>query len=196
MMTSETFEEVLEKTALEGIKALIQLVDDNPNREGVFETPYRVIKAYKEMCSKPGDPKVLLSKTFKVDDADSMIAVGPISFSSLCEHHLLPFTGQAWVAYIPAEGEGKVVGLSKLPRLVHHFAQRLQVQERLTQQITGSLEEHLTPLGSACLIKSSHSCMGLRGVRTPEASMITSSLTGVFRDEPEVRAEFMALTKQ
>jgi GTP cyclohydrolase I len=142
------------------------------------------------MTGRPGDPAVLLRTVF--DDAgpvDEMIVVGPIPFTSMCEHHLLPFTGTAVIAYVP-NGNG-VVGLSKIPRLVEHFARRPQVQERLTGQITAALDEHVEPLGSACVLTATHSCATMRGVRK-EAPMTTSSLTGVFRD-PTVRAEFLNL---
>lgn len=117
--------------------------------------------------------------------------VGPIDFTSVCEHHILPFTGTAWVAYLPQD---RVVGLSKIPRLVHHYAGRPQIQERLTQQVTAALDTHLATAGSACVIRATHSCMSLRGVRAVGAAMVTSSLTGAFRDDASCRAEFMALT--
>lgn len=178
--------------AREGVRALLRLAGDDPDRDGVEGTPDRVIKAYRELCSRPGDPATLLAKTFAPDGpVDSMVAVGPISFVSVCEHHLLPFTGTAWVAYLPTD---RVVGLSKIPRLVHHYAQRPQIQERLTQQITSALDEHLGTDGSACVIRSTHSCMSLRGVKATGAAMVTSSLTGAFRTDTACRAEFMSLT--
>lgn len=180
--------------AIEGVRALLELMGEDPDREGLIDTPARVVKAYLELGDRPGDPEVLLGKVFGdiTYPTDEMIAVGPISFVSLCEHHLLPFTGTAWVGYVPSP-KG-VVGLSKIPRLVDHYAHRPQVQERLTTQIADAMEKHLNPLGSACVIRSSHSCMILRGVRKSGANMVTSVLRGVFHD-PTVRAEFLALTR-
>lgn len=178
-----------------GIRALLRLMGEDPDREGLQDTPARVVKAYRELAARPGDPATLLGRVFADTDyqADQMIAVGPVEFVSICEHHLLPFTGHAWVAYIP-DGD-RVVGLSKLPRLVEHYAARPQVQERLSSQIAAAIEEHLQPKGSAVVIRAHHSCMGLRGVRKPDAKMTTSSLHGVFKDHPETRAEFLALTR-
>ncbi len=182
-----------EHDALHGIRALLRLMGEDPDREGLKDTPARVVKAYRELAASPGDPATILSRVFGDIDyqSDEMIAVGPIEFVSLCEHHLLPFTGVAHVAYIPQGGV--VVGLSKLPRVVEHFAQRPQVQERLTAQIAGSIQEHLNPLGVAVVVKAHHSCMGLRGVRKPDALMTTSVMHGVFRTKPEARAEFLAV---
>ena len=182
-----------EATAIAGIRAILRLVGDDPDRPGVEDTPARVIKAYRELCSAPEDPARLLARTFTIDDhdVDSMIAVGPIEFVSVCEHHLLPFTGHAWVAYIPTD---VVVGLSKLPRLVQHYAKRPQIQERLTKQITNAIDKHLNTQGAACVIRSTHSCMSLRGIRAVGAEMVTSSLTGAIKTNPAARAEFMALT--
>lgn len=183
----------LHNTAEEGVRALLELMGEDCTREGLRDTPKRVVKAYLEMAERPGDPAELLSKVFAdVDSTDSeMIVVPGIEFVSICEHHLLPFTGTATVAYIP--GPGGVVGLSKIPRLVHHFARRPQVQERLTRQIVDTLDEHLAPLGAACVIRSSHACMALRGVRAQGATMVTSRLSGRFMDRADTRAEFMAL---
>lgn len=181
--------------ALDGIRALLELMGEDPDREGLVETPARVVKAYLELTGRPGDPEVLLGRTFTdVDyDPDSMIAVGPIEFTSLCEHHLMPFPGRAWVAYVPSGS--RVVGLSKIPRLVEHYARRPQVQERLTAQIATALEEHLEPLGVGVVLSASHGCMGHRGVRKPGASMHTSALRGIFKTSPETRAEFLQLTR-
>lgn len=174
----------------DGIVRLIEYVGEDPTREGLLDTPKRVLKAYREMTEgyalKAHD---VLGTTFDVGNVDEMIVVRHIEFVSLCEHHLLPFTGTATVGYIPRD---RVVGLSKIARLVDMFSRRFQVQERLTQQITAAMDEVLAPNGSACIIEASHSCMGCRGVRKPSARMVTSSLTGVFR-EHEVRAEFLSL---
>lgn len=185
-----------EETALAGVRALLELMGEDPTREGLLDTPARVVKAYRELSDRPGDPATLLGTVFSdvTYPTDEMIAVGPIEFVSLCEHHLLPFTGTAWVAYIPS-GRG-VVGLSKIPRLVEHFAHRPQVQERLTTQIADTLVEHLHPQGAACVVSSTHSCMSLRGVRKTGARMVTSVLRGAFKDNLSARAEFLALTKQ
>ena len=184
-----------EDYALAGIRALLRLMGEDPDREGLRETPARVVKAYRELSRRPGDPVALLGRVFADTDyqADQMVAVGPIEFVSLCEHHLLPFTGKAWVAYIP-EGD-RVVGLSKLPRLVDHYAGRPQVQERMTSQVADAIERHLEPRGVAVVVRAHHSCMGLRGVRKPDALMTTSSLHGAFKENPETRAEFLALTR-
>jgi GTP cyclohydrolase I len=184
-----------EADAITGVRALLRLMGEDPDREGLQDTPARVVKAYRELAARPGDPAQLLGRVFTDTDYDSdeMIAVGPIRFVSLCEHHLLPFTGDAFVAYIP-DGD-RVVGLSKIPRVVEHYAQRPQVQERLTTQIAAAMQDHLHPRGVAVVIRSNHSCMGLRGVRKPDAAMVTSKLLGAFKGNPETRAEFLALTR-
>jgi GTP cyclohydrolase IA len=184
-----------QKTALQGLRALIRVIGADPDSEALVGTPERVLRAYLELCRGDDDTAVadILSRTFTVDDVDQMVVVGPVAFVSVCEHHLLPFTGRAWVAYVP---HGKqVVGLSKLPRLVQHYARRPQVQERLTQQITGAIDDHLHPVGAACVIQAEHTCMTLRGVRAVGAVMTTSSLTGCFRTDADARAEFLALTR-
>jgi GTP cyclohydrolase I len=141
------------------------------------------------MTSQPGDPATLLATTF--DDAgpvDQLVGFGPIEFASICEHHLLPFTGLAWVAYIP---DGRVIGLSKVARLIEHYARRPQVQERLTGQITAALDKHVASLGSACQIRATHTCASMRGVRK-ETPMTTSSLTGAFRTDLAAREEYLS----
>lgn len=194
-------EHIDRQDALQGIRALLRLMGEDPDREGLEDTPARVVKAYLEMASRPGDPAELLSRVFgDVGQSSEMICVPGIRFVSLCEHHLLPFTGTAAVAYIPRPG-GAVVGLSKIPRLVHHWAMRPQVQERLTRQIADSLQDGLTeggpdgpglaPLGVAVRIDSTHSCMSLRGVKADAASMVTSDLRGRFLEGP-ARAEFLS----
>ena len=144
-----------------------------------------------EQTAAPGEPAELLRVQFPEDTYDELIAVGPVPFASVCEHHLLPFTGNAWVGYIP-NGHG-VVGLSKLARLVEHYARQTQIQERLTSQITAALTVRLEPVGAACVIRATHTCMTLRGIQKPGALMTTSSMTGAFRTDPAARAEFMHL---
>ena len=174
----------------DGIIRLIEYIGEDPTREGLLDTPKRVLKAFKEMTEGYHlNPADILGTTFDVGDVDEMVVVRNIEFVSLCEHHMLPFTGTAAVAYIPKD---RVVGLSKIARLIDLYARRLQVQERFTRQITTALDEHLNPKGSACVIEAAHACMGCRGVRKPSARMVTSSLTGMFRQH-EVRAEFLSL---
>jgi GTP cyclohydrolase I len=144
------------------------------------------------MTEQPGDPDDLLSVIF--DDAgpvDEMVAIGPIPFTSLCEHHLLPFTGHAWVAYIPTGG---VIGLSKVPRLVEHYARTIQVQERLTADIADAITKRVPSLGVAVTMTATHTCATMRGIRR-EAPMTTTRLVGVFRDDPTVRGEYLSWVK-
>lgn len=154
------------------------------------ETPARVVKALVEMTSGYAEsPSEILSKRFDVAHAGVVVLKG-IRFTSLCEHHMLPFTGHASVAYIPGES---LVGISKLARLVECFAKRLQVQERLGDQVADALVKYLNPVGAAVQIRAHHECMGCRGVKQPDAEMVTSSLRGVFFDDPKSRAEILAL---
>ena len=178
------------QSAEDGVRALIKAIGEDTDREGLIDTPKRVVKAYKELTQgyNVNIPE-LLSVTFDVGDVDQMVIVKDIKFVSLCEHHMLPFTGTVTVAYIPLH---RVVGLSKIPRLVDALTRRLQVQERITTQITEALDDNLKTMGSACLVKAEHSCAAFRGVRKEGATMVTSSLTGVFRN-PEVRNEFLLL---
>lgn len=173
-----------------GVRNLLKYIGEDPDREGLVDTPKRVVKAFEEMTSGYAqNPKEILSKTFE-QTYDEVIIVRGISFTSLCEHHLLPFTGTADVGYIP----GLVVGLSKIPRLVDCFARRLQMQERLSRQIAEAIQLHLNAQGVAVVIRGSHSCMGCRGVRKPEAEMVTSVMLGMFKDNASARSEFLALT--
>ena len=180
----------LEERAEIGIRAILELMGRDPDHPSVRDTPARWVKAYTEMGTHEADPATILERRFAVEDVDSVVTVGPIDFVSLCEHHLLPFTGRAWVAYKPTAGQ--VVGLSKIPRLVRWAAQRPQIQERMTEQITAALNEHLPSDGAACVIEGEHSCMSMRGVRVQGAKMITSSLTGLFREDERARAEFLS----
>lgn len=182
----------LHRLVRNGVTAMLALAGEDPERPGLARTPQRFLDAWLELTGRPGDPQQLLATMFDdLGPVDQMVTVGPIPFSSICEHHLLPFTGTAWVAYLP---DKTVVGLSKIPRLVHHYARRCQVQERLTGQITGDLDKYVTGNGSACLIRAVHSCATLRGVRTP-APMTTTSLTGAFLHNPAAREEFLATTR-
>lgn len=189
-----TYQDALVDAAQEGVRAMLRLLGRDPDDPAVADTPGRWVRAMLEMAAPtdatPGD---VLARRFDIGAVDSVVVVGPVSFVSVCEHHLLPFAGRAWVAYQPQGST--VVGLSKLPRLVRHYAARLQVQERLTEQITAALDQHLDTAGAACVIRAEHTCMTLRGVRAQDAVMTTSSLTGLFRTNAEARAEFLALTR-
>jgi GTP cyclohydrolase I len=176
----------------ESIKEIIRTVGDSVNRDGLQATPDRVLKSWNELYA---GYKVDIPGLFTIFDAESydeMVLLKDISFYSMCEHHMLPFFGVAHVAYIP---DKKIVGISKLARLTEAFARRLQNQERITQQVTLALMEHLQPLGAACVIEGHHLCMGCRGVQKPTAKMVTSSLRGVFKTDPHTRAEFFSLIK-
>lgn len=179
------------ETAREGIRAMLRMMGVNPEHPSVVETPDRWMRAYLELGISEDIPETILQKRFREEGVDSVVTVGPIQFVSICEHHLLPFTGEAWVAYKPEGGE--VVGLSKIPRLVNYFARRPQLQERLGEQITGALMDNLKTAGAACVIRGQHSCMTMRGVRAVGAEMITSSLRGIFLEKGEARSEFLAL---
>lgn len=174
------------------VRVLLADIGEDIERDGLLDTPARFVRALHEMTSGyETDVAALLSTTF-TDDYDEMVVVRGVDFHSLCEHHLLGFTGTATVGYIPQPGLG-VVGLSKLARLVDAFARRLQVQERMTQQIAQAIDEHLRPVGVGVVLRARHSCMGCRGVRKPGAEMVTSTLLGAMRDEPQTRAEFLSL---
>jgi len=175
------------KRAEESVRNLLTFIGEDPMREGLVKTPQRVAKAYQELTEGyRQDPKKILSTTFN-EACDEMVVVRDIQFWSLCEHHLLPFHGQAIVGYLPKE---RIVGLSKIGRIVHCFSRRLQVQEKLTQQIASSIMENLQPHGVGVIIKAVHQCMAMRGIRTP-AEMVTSCMLGVFL-EPATRQEFLS----
>lgn len=169
-------------------KTLINIGED-PNREGLQRTPERVARMYDELTAGYHvDPAKLINDAIFDVDYSEMVLVKDIDFHSLCEHHMLPFFGKAHVAYIP---DKKVIGLSKIPRIVEMFARRLQVQERMTQQIADFLCEVLHPLGVAVVVEGAHMCSMMRGVKKANASMVTSALTGIFKSDPRTRAEFM-----
>jgi GTP cyclohydrolase IA len=175
----------------EAVRTLLAEIGEDPAREGLVATPERVRRMYDELTSGYHvDPDALLNGACFSVDYDEMVVVHDIEFFSLCEHHLLPFIGKAHVGYLP---RGRVVGLSKIPRIVDMYAQRLQVQERLTVQIADFLMEKLEPKGVACVIEATHLCTMMRGVKKQEATMVTSSVTGTFRRDARTRAEFMGL---
>lgn len=181
-----------EATALEAVRTLLAYAGDDPNREGLQETPGRVLRSYAEFYAGYGeDPADHLGKVFgETEGYDQMVIVDNIQVESHCEHHMVPFTGTAAVAYVP---NGRIVGLSKLAKVVRTYAKRLQVQERLTQQVANCIQKSLKPKGVAVMIRASHECMCSRGVHMPGATTTTSALTGCFRNDPSCRAEFLAL---
>jgi GTP cyclohydrolase I len=185
-LTSATYEEL--------VREMIVRLGEDPDREGLSRTPARVekamrflVKGYKE------DPEALLRKALFTVGYDEMVIVKDIEMFSLCEHHLLPFFGKVHVAYIP---NGKVIGLSKIPRLIEAFSRRLQIQERLTTQIAEAIQNAIEPQGVGVVIEARHLCMMMRGVEKQHSSAVTSSMLGSFRNEEETRTEFLSLIRQ
>ena len=178
------------------VKAILEHIEPDQKkglREGLKNTPKRVVESWDEIYSGyDKNPKEILNATFNGEGYDGIVLLKDIEFYSTCEHHLLAFTGKAHVAYIPTD---KIVGISKLARLVEVYAKRLQNQERITTQVADALIDHLKPLGAAVIIEASHSCMGCRGVKKNHAIMTTSAMRGVFFDKAEARAELMQLIK-
>ncbi len=176
----------------EAIRTLIRWSGDDPTREGLLDTPRRVARAWKEYCAGYGDdPAKHLARVFEeVGGYDEIVLLKDIPFQSHCEHHMAPIIGKAHIAYLPRD---HVVGISKLARVLHGFARRLQVQERLTAEVADCIWDNLKPLGVAVVIEASHACMTARGVRTPGVSMVTSRMMGVFRDDDRSRKEALAL---
>ena len=182
---------VVDKPRIErAVREILAAIGEDPERDGLLDTPSRVARMYEEVCSGlREDPSQHLLKVFEADH-DEMVMVRDIPLQSLCEHHLVPFIGKAHVAYIP-NMQGRITGLSKVARLVDGFARRPQVQERLTQQIAGALEDTLEPRGVLVVIEAEHLCMSMRGVRKAGSSTVTSAVHGVFRDNPASRMEAM-----
>lgn len=176
----------------EAVRTLIRWSGDDPTREGLLDTPQRVARAWKEYCSGySDDPAHHLSRIFEeVGGYDEIVLLKDIPFQSHCEHHMAPIIGKAHIAYLPGN---YVVGISKLARVLHAFARRLQVQERLTAEVADCIWENLKPVGVAVVIEASHACMTARGVRTPGVSMVTSRMMGVFREDDRSRKEVLAL---
>lgn len=177
---------------LDAVRTLIRWAGDDPEREGLRDTPARVARAWREYAAGYGsDPALHLSRTFdEVGGYDEIVLLRDIPFQSHCEHHLAPIIGKAAIAYLPGM---RVVGISKLARVLHGFARRLQVQERLTAQVADTIWEQLEPIGVAVVIEASHACMSARGVNTPGVMMTTSRMMGVFREDERSRREVLAL---
>lgn len=183
------FEHVDTTAAMRAVSDLLYAIGEDPCRDGLLDTPKRVAKAYQELVSGYStDPVELVNNALFEIDYDDMVIVSPIDYYSLCEHHLLPFVGHAHVAYIPS---GRIVGLSKIPRIVDMFSRRLQVQERLTQQIADFLDEVLQPRGVAVTLTAQHMCSMIRGVKKHNSNMTTSAMLGEFKRDRQLRNEFL-----
>jgi len=174
-------------------RTIIQWTGDDPSRDGLIETPARMARAFEEFfVGYSQDPAEILQKTFEeIEGYDEMIALRGIRFESHCEHHMAPIIGQAWVAYVPS---GRVVGISKLARVVEVYARRLQIQEKMTAQIANTINDVLKPQGVGVIIKASHHCMTTRGVHKPGSDLVTSRMLGCFRDNSLTRQEFLSMT--
>ncbi len=178
--------------AEEAVRTLLRWAGEDPAREGLSDTPPRVVRSYEEFfAGYATDPVALLSRTFaEVDDYDEIVLLRDIRFESHCEHHMVPIIGRAHVAYLPRR---RVVGISKLARVVDAYARRLQIQERLTAQIANTINDVLQPHGVAVILEAGHQCMTTRGVHRPGVSMVTSRMLGAFRNNPATRQELLAM---
>ena len=176
------------------VRTLLRWAGDDPDREGLLDTPARVARSYRELfAGYEVDPRDYLERTFEeVGGYDELVVLKDIRFVSFCEHHMLPVVGRAHVGYLPTD---RVVGISKLARVVHGFARRLQIQEKMTSEIANAIQEVLRPQGVGVVIEAEHSCMTLRGVNTAGASLSTSCLMGVVRDDARTREEFLRLVR-
>jgi GTP cyclohydrolase I len=176
------------------VRVLLRWAGENPDREGLRDTPARVVRSYRELfAGYETDPREYLERVFEeVDGYDELVVLRDIRFVSFCEHHMLPVVGVAHVGYLPTN---RVVGISKLARVVHGFARRFQIQEKMTSEIARAINEVLHPKGVGVVVEAEHSCMTLRGVNTPGARLTTSRLMGVIRDDPRTREEFLKLAR-
>lgn len=185
-------QEIDQERIQKAVREILFAIGEDPDRDGLKQTPERVGRLYAEICGGLlEDPVEHLDKTFDVDH-DEVIIVRDIPFFSICEHHLAPFFGKAHVAYLPAEG-GRIAGLSKLARLVDGYARRPQVQERLTGQVADALDQKLSPRGAAVVVEAEHLCMSMRGIKKHGTSTVTSSMRGLFRENPSSREEVLQL---
>ena len=185
-LTSATFEDL--------VREMLVRLDEDPQREGLLRTPERVHKAFDFLTKGYNeDPEAMLKNALFTVTYDEMVIVKDVEVFSLCEHHMLPFFGKVHVAYIP---NGKVIGLSKIPRLIEIFSRRLQIQERLTTQIAETIQKVIQPQGVGVVIEARHLCMMMRGVEKQHSAAVTSSMLGCFRDEQETRQEFLSLIRQ
>lgn len=177
------------------VRTLIRWTGDDPERDGLHETPSRVARAFEEFfVGYAQDPVEILQKTFEeIEGYDEMIVLRGIRFESHCEHHMAPIVGKAWVAYIP---NGRVVGISKLARVVETYAKRLQIQEKMTAQIANTINEVLKPQGVGVIIKATHHCMTTRGIHKPDTDLVTSRMLGVFRENAITRQEFLNMAAE
>lgn len=178
--------------AEEAVRTLLRWTGEDPTRDGLIETPSRVVRAFEEYFrGYAEDPEQILQKTFEeIEGYDEMITLRGISFESHCEHHLAPIIGRAWVGYIP---NGRVVGISKLARIVDVYAKRLQIQEKMTAQIANTIQTVLEPQGVGVVIKAEHHCMTSRGIHKPGTDLVTSRMLGSFRTDPKTRQEFLSI---
>ena len=185
-------ESVTQAEAEAAVRTLLQWAGEDPGREGLVDTPRRVAKAYRDWFSGYAiDPSEYLRRTFKeVEGYDELIVLRDIEFESHCEHHMAPIIGRAWIAYIP---NGRVVGISKLARIVEAYAKRLQIQEKMTAQIANAIENVLQPQGVGVVLKAEHFCMTARGIMKPGTDLVTSRMLGCFRDNPVTRQEFLSI---
>jgi len=176
----------------DAFRTIIRWAGDDPERDGLLETPARATRAFEEyFAGYSQDPALILQKTFEeIEGYDEMIALRGIRFESHCEHHLAPIIGQAWVAYVPS---GRVVGISKLARVVEAYAKRLQIQEKMTAQIANTISDVLKPQGVGVIIKATHHCMTTRGVHKPDTDLVTSRMLGCFRNNALTRQEFLTM---
>jgi GTP cyclohydrolase I len=177
------------------VRTLIRWTGDDPERDGLHETPSRVARAFEEFfVGYSQDPVEILQKTFEeIEGYDEMIVLRAIRFESHCEHHMAPIVGKAWVAYIP---NGRVVGISKLARVVETYAKRLQIQEKMTAQIANTINDVLKPQGVGVIIKATHHCMTTRGIHKPDTDLVTSRMLGVFRENAMTRQEFLNMAAE
>jgi GTP cyclohydrolase IA len=176
----------------DAFRTIIRWTGDDPERHGLIETPARAARAFEEFFAGYGqDPALLLQKTFEeIEGYDEMIVLRGIRFESHCEHHLAPIIGRAWVAYVPS---GRVVGISKLARVVEAYARRLQIQEKMTAQVANTINDILKPQGVGVIMRATHHCMTTRGVHKHDTDLVTSRMLGCFRDNPLTRQEFLAM---